>query len=323
VTFALLFPGQASQEIGMGVTLRGATAEADRIFRLADEITELPIGELCAHGPLAELTRTHVAQVAVVATSLAAAAVLEQRLPGLQGLSGWVGVLGHSVGEITAMCVAGTFDAETALRLVAERGRLMERDSSSCDGAMVAVLGLTAQELAPLCAEASSSSGGIVQVANLNAPGQVVMSGDRAAIAAASALATRAGARRVLPLNVGGPFHSVYMQNAARDFVATAARTPLATPQIPIVLNTTAEPTTDVEALREELSAQISLPVRWEESIHRLSALGCDTFVELGAGQVLSGLVKRIAPGARTIAAGTPDAVDGVVELLVKTGAAS
>jgi [acyl-carrier-protein] S-malonyltransferase len=299
----------------MGVALREASEAADRLFCLADQVTGLPIGERCATGPLPELTRTHVAQVGVVTTSLAVAVVIAERTGSLEGLTA---VAGHSVGEIAAMCVAGAFDPETAIRLVDQRGRLMERDSEACNGTMVAVLGLDAERLASICVDASAQSGSTVQVANLNAPGQVVLSGDRAAIAVASELATSAGARRVLSLNVGGPFHSVYMEQAATDYQASAASAPFTTPRVPVVLNTTAEPTSDVDMLRAELPSQITRPVRWEESIQRLSTMGCDTFVELGPGQVVTGMVKRIVPGATAIAAGTPDSIDQVVELLAR-----
>jgi len=303
---ALIFPGQASQEVGMGVALRSVSPAADVLFQTSDRTTGLPISALCADGPLAELTRTDAAQVAVVVTSMAAAVVLEEQLGGRPEV---LAVAGHSVGELAAMWWAGALDTETALHLVHERGRLMARDSAACDGSMAAILGLDDATLDSICATASAKSAGSVQVANLNAPGQVVLSGDRAALAAASELAKGAGARRVLPLTVGGPFHSVYMEQAARDFRNIVASVNIKKPTTPIVLNTSAEPTTDPDLLREELSSQITSPVRWEASLQKLADMGSDQFLELGPGQVLTGLVRRTVAAAAATAAGTPESL--------------
>ena len=307
---ALLFPGQGSQEVGMGVALREASPRADAVFRLADEVTGLPIGDLCAHGARETLTRTDVAQTAIVATSLATVAALEDLLGEYPPARA---VAGHSVGELAAICSAGALEVETTLRLVFERGRLMLRDSEASDGTMVAVLGLDAAELGAVCSSASAATGATVQVANLNAPGQIVLSGDRSAIAAASELAMGAGARRVIPLVVGGPFHSAYMEAAARDFAGFVAGVSLATARVPIVLNTTAEPTTDPDMIRHELSAQIGLPVQWEQSVRRLDALGCREFLELGPGRALTGMVRRILPEASVAAAATPEDLKEVI----------
>lgn len=290
----------------MGVALRRVSQRADALFRLADDVTGLSIGDLCARGPREELTRTEVAQVAIVATSLSAAAHLEELVGGPLPVAA---VAGHSVGELAAMCWAGALEPEAALRLVHERGRLMERDSAACDGTMVAVLGLGAAGLEAVCARASAVSEASVQVANLNAPGQVVISGDRAAIAAASELALAAGARRVVPLVVGGPFHSCYLEAAAHDFHRLASTVPLSPPRVPIVLNANGSATEDPAALRDELSAQITAAVRWEDSVRTLAEMGCSEFVEIGPGQVLAGLVRRILPEARASAAGTPEAI--------------
>jgi [acyl-carrier-protein] S-malonyltransferase len=291
----------------MGVELRAASPAAAALFQTSDRTTGLPISRLCADGPLGELTRTDVAQVAVVVTSMAAAVVLEEQLGRRPEV---LAVAGHSVGELAAMWWAGALDAETTLHLVHERGRLMARDSAACDGSMAAVLGLDDAAMDSVCATASTKSAGTVQVANLNAPGQVVISGDRAAIATASELARSAGARRVLPLTVGGPFHSVYMEQAARDFRSVVASVDIRRPSTPIVLNTSAKPTTDPDTLREELSSQITSPVHWEASLRTLTQMGCDQFLELGAGQVLTGLVRRTVEGASASAAGTPESLE-------------
>jgi [acyl-carrier-protein] S-malonyltransferase len=244
--------------------------------------------------------------VAVVAASLAAAAHLEELL-GRRPTA--VAVAGHSVGELSAICWAGALDPEATFRLVAERGRLMERDGAACDGTMVAVLGLEARELESVCIEASSQAGETVQVANLNAPGQVVLSGHRAPIAIASELAKAAGARRVLPLQVGGPFHSRYLESAAGDFCRAVCSVSFQDAAVPVVLNTSASATSKADELRQELCTQVARAVRWEDSLRTLHSLGCRTFLELGPGQVLSGMVKRTLPDVETLAAGTPDAL--------------
>lgn len=299
---AILFPGQGSQDVGMGSSLREISSRAEALFLLADRVTGLPISSLCARGPKEALTQTDVAQTAIVATSLAAAAVLEETLGAYPPSA--LAVAGHSVGELTAVCWAGALDLETTLRLVCERGRLMGRDSVASNGSMAAVLGLDEALLVEICREASTAEA-VVQIANVNAPGQIVVSGERRALETASKLALAAGARRVLPLTVGGPFHSCYMEAASRDFGALARSARFTTPRLPVVLNTSAQPTTDPRAIAEELAVQIVSPVRWEATLHTLAGLGCSTFVELGPGQVLTGLVRRTLPEVQAMSAGT------------------
>ncbi len=290
----------------MGLALRAVSARAREIFDLAEHATGLPLVELCTSGPIEALTRTRVAQIAVVATSLAAAAHLEDllgRRPDVRA------VAGHSVGELTAMCWSGAISLEDTFRLVDERGRLMERDSAACDGTMVAILGLDAAQLDPICREASRRAGESVQVANLNAPGQVVLSGHRAAITVAAELAKAAGARRALPLQVGGPFHSRYMEPAAADFCRAVAQTTIGEAQVPVVLNTTAQPASAAVDIRDELCRQVASAVQWEDSLRTLWRLGCRAFLELGPGQVLTGMARRTLSDVVTHAAGTPETV--------------
>ena len=313
MTLAVVFPGQASQQVGMGVALRATSPTIDALFALADQVTGLPIGALCAHGPLDELTRTDVAQVAVVVTSMAASLCFEACMTGRPGS---VGVAGHSVGELTALWWAAALDTETVLHLVHERGRLMARDSTSCDGGMSAVLGLGETELQSICSTASAQTGGRVQIANLNAPGQVVLSGDRHSLTVAAELAHAAGARRVLALNVGGPFHSTYMDAAARDFRRVVAAASVHRAKVPIVLNTTGQPTTDPDVLREELSSQIIRSVRWEDSLRQLARMGCHTCLELGPGQILTGMARRTLPDIQAMAAGDPEAIAAAAALI-------
>ncbi len=296
----------------MGRALCESSARARDVYTAADRVTGLPITELCTDGSMDELTRTDRTQVAVLTTSLAAAAALEEQLgytpPALA-------TAGHSVGELSAACWAGALTLDDALALVCQRGRLMGRDSSQIDGTMVAVLGLDAGRLETVCAQASAQTGESVQVANINAPDQIVLSGSRAAIDAATTLAQAAGASRVLPLRVGGPFHSVYMSEAAKDFASACESVAIAPARLPIVLNTTGTATTEAAAVRDELSTQITRPVRWSDSVHTMAGLGCVTFLELGPGRVLAGLVRRTLPEVKVVSAGTPDTIAEAAQL--------
>lgn len=283
----------------MGADLTEASAEARRLFDLADSLTGLPISKLCAEGPLDRLTQTDVAQPAVVVTSLAALAVLRAATP-LE----FHAVAGHSVGEYAAYAAAAVFDADTALALVNVRARAMSSACQVVDGSMAAVIGLDELPLRAVCA-AASHNGSSVELANLNAPGNLIVSGSRDALDRVDVLAREAGARRVLPLNVGGPFHSVYMRPAADDLARSLNDLPLQPARMPVVVNTTSEPTQDPEALRRELAVQLYSPVRWIETLQRLAALGCDRFLEVGPGNVLSGLVRRTVPDVKVASFGS------------------
>lgn len=309
---ALLFPGQASQSVGMGVELRRASARARAIFDLADAITGLPITRLCEEGPLDRLTATDVAQPAVVATSLAALAVLgEQCGTSLQPGA----VAGHSVGEFAACVAAGVMDEATALRLVHVRAQAMAAACSLTDGTMAAVLGADPQQLRAACEEASGADGS-VEIANLNAPDQTVIAGARPAVERAAELIRAAGARRVIPLTVGGPFHSVYMRPAAAALTAAVCDVTLQPAAVPLVGNVSAAAIRAPTQLADELSRQVYSPVRWVESLLCLAAMGCDRFLEVGPGQVLVGLVKRTLPGARAANLGAMADLDGAVGLV-------
>jgi [acyl-carrier-protein] S-malonyltransferase len=294
----------------MGADLRAASAEARRIFELADHITGLPVARVCAEGPLERLTETEVAQPAVVATSLAALAVLRESRPPEAAA-----VAGHSVGEFAAYVAAGVLTPEDALGLVAIRARAMASACKAVDGTMAAVIGLDEPALRAAC-EAASHNGSSVELANLNSPGQLIVSGARDAIERVAERARAAGARRVLPLNVGGPFHSVYMRPAAASLAAAAAETSFSPARVPVVLNASAEATRDPHALRQELEVQVYSPVRWIDSLQRLAALGCDRFLEVGPGQVLAGLVRRTLPAARVASFGSPGDLRGVEALI-------
>jgi [acyl-carrier-protein] S-malonyltransferase len=294
----------------MGADLRQSSVAARDIFADADQITGLPITDLCEQGPLERLTDTDVAQPAVFATSLAALAVLRA-----QTSLTFDAVAGHSVGEFAAYVAAGAFDAPTALNLVRVRAAAMAEACKGVDGTMAAVIGLELEPLAAACASASEN-GSTVEVANLNAPGQLIVSGARGAIERLRELATAAGARRVLPLTVGGPFHSIYMRAAAGPLADALAATELNHAEVPVVLNVSAEAATAPDDLRHELEVQVYSPVRWIESLQELAALGCDRFLEVGPGTVLAGMVKRTLPDARVASFGALSDLDAARAVL-------
>lgn len=283
----------------MGTDLQAHSSEARRLFELADRVTGLPIRRLCAEGPLDRLTATDVAQPAVVTTSLAALAVLSEHVPLAPSV-----VAGHSVGEYAAYVAAGVFDADTALRLVHARAQAMAAACETVDGGMAAVIGLDEDALRAACADVSRN-GSSVEVANLNAPGNLIVSGARDAIDRLGQVAQSAGARRVLPLNVGGPFHSRYMRPAAAALSAAIAEAPLASARVPIVLNTNAEAAQTAEALRGELERQVYSPVRWVQTLEELARQGCDRFLEVGPGAVLVGLARRTLTGVKVASFGS------------------
>ena len=301
---ALLFPGQASQAVGMGAELREASQPAREIFALADSLTGLPITRLSEEGPLEALTATEVAQPALVATSLAALAYLREELSDAWPVEA---VAGHSVGEFAACVAAGALDEEQALRLVHVRAQAM---AAACErvgsgGTMLAVIGLDAAALEAIC-QAASDAEGSVELANLNAPGQLIISGEQRAVQRAAEQALASGARRILPLQVGGPFHSVYMRPAAEPLRQALAGSPPRQPGTVLIANVSAEPVHQPEALIQELVSQVYSPVRWSDSLQCLAAMGCDRFLEVGPGTVIAGLVKRTLPQARVASFGAP-----------------
>jgi [acyl-carrier-protein] S-malonyltransferase len=234
----------------------------------------------------------------VVTTSLAALAVLREELSPTV-----TAVAGHSVGELAAYVAAGVLDAAAGLRLVHLRAQAMAAACAVVDGSMSAVIGLEEKALRAACLVASEG-GSSVELANLNAPGQLVVSGARDALERMGERARADGARRVLPLKVGGPFHSVYMRPAAETLATALAQTPLRSAEVPVVVNASAQPVQTPEELRLELATQIYSTVRWIETLERLAAMGCDQFLEIGPGQVLAGLVRRTLPGARVASFG-------------------
>ena len=305
---AFLFPGQGSQYVGMGADLYDRFPEAAALIDEADRHLDVPLKARMfgdggdAEAERAALTQTDVTQPALYVHSLAAFAVLETR-----GLAPDM-TAGHSLGEYSALAAAGALDFLDGLRLVRLRGQLMARAGDERPGTMAAVLGLDADALERVCEEITDTGEGVVQCANFNAPGQIVISGDTDAVARAGEAAKAAGAKRVVPLPVGGAFHSPLMAYA-RDGLADALEAaPIRTPRCPVYLNVTARPTTDPDEIRRRLLEQLTAPVRWAQTLEAMRADGAERFVEVGAGNVLAGLVKRtLGRDVETATAGKAD----------------
>ena len=284
-----LFPGQGSQFVGMGRQLVEHEPAARALFDEADARLGFSLSRLCFDGPEEALTDTAVQQPALFTTSMAAWAVLSAR-----GQADAAYLAGHSLGEFSALAAAGALSFGDGLALVRRRGELMKLAGQRQPGGMAAILGLDAAPVAELCAAAAAETGGTVGVANDNCPGQVVITGDETALARAMSLLSEAGARKVVRLPITIAAHSPLMSSVAGEFAAAVVAAPLAPARIPVVANVTAQPITTPDEIRAELTAQLTSPVRWTESVRRLGALGVDAYVEVGPGDVLLGLVKRI-----------------------------
>lgn len=297
---AFLFPGQGSQAPGMAADLYDAHPEAKELLDEADRVLGFALTELMFGDDAEALKPTEVTQPALYAHSLAADAVLRAR-----GLRPDLAA-GHSLGEWSALAAVGALSFADGLRAVRRRGELMAQAGDVRPGAMSAVLGLDAEALEGVCEAASQSGEGEVVPANYNDPGQIVISGDGAAVERAGALASEAGARRVVPLPVSGAFHSPLMAFAKDGLRETLEALDVSVPSCPVVLNVTADPTTDPEAIRLRLLDQLTAPVRWAQSMERMQAEGAERFVEVGTGKVLSGLARRtLGRDAATAQAGT------------------
>ena len=311
-SLAYLFPGQGSQAVGMARELADEYPAARAAFEEADDTLGFALSKLCFEGPDAVLTDTINTQPALMAASVAALRALEDALAaaGLtpQNAATRVYVAGHSMGEYTALVAAGALTYVGGLLLVRERGRLMKEAGANTPGMMAAILGLDGAQVTAVCAQVSAQ-GGIVQVANDNCPGQIVISGDKQGMEAAMAALQSAGARKIAPLAVSIAAHSPLMQPAAEHLRAAIEATPVVAPRVPVLANTTAEPITSVEAIRAELAAQLTGGVKWTASMQHALAAGVTDFVEIGPGEVLAGLMKRIDRQAGRHNVNDPDSV--------------
>jgi [acyl-carrier-protein] S-malonyltransferase len=297
---AYIFPGQGSQAVGMGQNLCAHSPAAQAVFDHADSVMGTKLSTLCFYGPEEALRPTAVTQPALYTVSAAALAALREA-----GAPPPLAVAGHSVGEYAALLAAGAFDFETGLHLVNRRAQEMHRATLAAPGAMAAILGLSSEQVQAACAQAvAEAPSGTAQAANFNGGGQIVISGSAAGVARAGEIAKGMGARRVVPLAVSGAFHSPLMAPAAEAMTYALRDATVSDAALPVVANLTADYETRADDIRANLAAQIDHPVQWEESIDRLARDGFDTFVEVGAGTVLAGLMKRIAPAAAVYGVG-------------------
>jgi [acyl-carrier-protein] S-malonyltransferase len=308
MTTALVFPGQGSQTVGMGKLLADAFPIAREVFDRVDAALSQHLSKIMFEGPDSELTLTANAQPALMASSIASLRVLETET-GLNVREDVDFVAGHSLGEYSALCAAGSLTLEDAARLLRLRGEAMQSAVPVGQGAMSAILGLDFGVVTEITTQAASDlylTGAVCQAANDNGGGQVVISGTREAVERAMELAKLAGAKRALPLPVSAPFHCALMRPAALAMESALRHVTIRRPKPPLVANVEASAVDDPEAIRSGLVAQVTGTVRWRESVAYMRAQGVTRFVEVGTGKVLAGLIKRIAEGATVLGVGTP-----------------
>ena len=319
MAMAFVFPGQGSQAPGMGRDLAAAFPAAREVFEEVDEALKQRLSRLMFEGPAEELTLTANAQPALMAHSLAVLRVLEREggfeLPARVAL-----VAGHSLGEYSALTAARAFDLPTAARLLRLRGEAMQKATPPGTGAMAALLGAEPEQARALCAQArtdpETGQEEVLELANDNGGGQAVISGHKGAVERAIAAAPGAGIRRALPLPVSAPFHCSLMGPAAEAMAEALGEARIAAPVVPLVANVSAAKATDPAEIRELLVRQVTGTVRWRDCVAAMAGMGCERFAELGAGKVLTGLMKRNAPDAAATAIGTPAEVEAFLKTL-------
>lgn len=310
---AFIFPGQGSQSVGMGKDLATAFGEAREVFEEVNDALSQNLSRLMFEGPEDELILTENAQPAIMAVSMAVMRVLE-RLGNTRTDAMAAMVAGHSMGEYAALCAASVFTVPDAARLLKRRGQAMQLATPVGKGAMAALLGLNldaAQDVAD-----AASQGEVCAVANDNAPGQIVISGDKLAVERAVALAAEKGARRCIFLPVSAPFHCSLMQPAADAMAATLALVDMTDPVVPLVSNVTAGEVTSVEDIRQLLVEQVTERVRWRESVLYMMDSEAETLVEIGSGRILTGMTRRIDRSLNGVTVGTPDEIDAFLKTL-------
>ena len=310
VKLAFVFPGQGAQSIGMGRDFYENSPAARAVFEMVDAACGFTVSEICFGGPEETLKETRNTQPALFAVSVAALAAC-----GEAGLTP-AAAAGHSIGEYAALVAAGALSVTAGARLVKARGEVMAEAAAGRPGTMAVVLGLDAEVVADVCRQVNHV--GVAVTANLNSPGQIVISGEVNAVNEASLLLKEKGAKRVLPLAVSGAFHSPLMEPATYVMKGVLQLTEVSDPAIPIVANVTANYETTAAEIKSNLAAQVAGPVRWIETIERLTSDGYNTFIECGPGSVLAGLIKRIAPDATTYSVSDTASLKTAVEALTQ-----
>lgn len=296
---ACVFPGQGSQSVGMGYKLHQNSRQAREVFEEADSALQIPLSRLCFEGPSEELRDTINAQPAILTTSVACFRAASEFGVSLKPSF----VAGHSLGEYTALVAANVIDFADAVSLVRERGRLMQQAGKSTPGGMAAIMGLDEASLEEVCMETGT------QIANFNSSSQIVISGSREALARSMDLAKARGARRVVPLQVSGAFHSALMQPAVKGLAEAISQISFRAPAVPVIANSTAQPLTTADEVKEELLEQLCHCVRWQPSVKYMVGVGVSTFIEVGPDQVLTGMIKRINNEVQVLNMSDPETI--------------
>ncbi len=309
---AFIFPGQGSQFVGMGSELAARWLVAREVFDEVDEALGDKLSRIIWSGPANELTLTHNAQPALMAVSVAVSRILEAE--GIDWTQAVKFVAGHSLGEYSALVAAGSLSLADGARLLRLRGEAMQRAVPSGQGAMAALLGLDYDDVVEVVKEVKSVEAGVIALANDNAPGQIVISGDKQAVAAAMALAKDKGCKKAIPLSVSAPFHCPLMASAAQEMEQALAQTKINSPRVPLVENMTAAPVEAPDEILRLLVEQVTGCVRWRETILYMIAQGVKEFFEIGSGKVLTGMIKRIDRQAQGQAVGEADEIDKFLE---------